>query len=114
MRSWQRDMVRDLNRMANEPCKCENNGDLCDRCDAREQLSRPLIADATVVKTLGQLNAMLKPESQGWTIRRSPAGYYYMTHDEHMPSSGVYVFTCKGTTLGFWRRELAAVIADAR
>lgn len=38
MRSWQRDMIRDLNKTANEPCRCENNGDLCPRCDARDQL----------------------------------------------------------------------------
>ena len=72
------------------------------------------LKEETAVKTLGQLNAMLKPESEGWTIRRSPSGYYYMTHDVHMPSSGIYVYSCKGTTLGFWRRALADVIADAR
>lgn len=72
------------------------------------------LTDNTIVKTLGRLNAMLKPEAQGWSVRRSPAGYYYMTHDTHAPSAGVYVFSCKGTTLGFWRRELAAVIEEAR
>jgi hypothetical protein len=72
------------------------------------------LSDDTNIKTLGQLNAMLKPESQGWTIRRSPAGYYYMTHDEHAPSSGIYVFSCKGTTLGYWRTMLADVITEAR
>jgi hypothetical protein len=40
MRSWQRDLMRDLNRQANEPCTCKNNGDLCPRCDARDQLNR--------------------------------------------------------------------------
>jgi hypothetical protein len=91
----------------------------CEKCFSAEWLAldapTPVaLPDATVIQTLGQLNAMLKPEAQGWVIRRSPAGYYYMTHEIHAPSDGIYVFSCKGTTLGFWRRELAAVIEGAR
>lgn len=62
--------------------------------------------DATPIKTLKQLNALLAPEAKLWSLRRSPAGYYYFTHPEHAPSGGIYVFSCKGTTLGYWRREL--------
>jgi len=40
MRSWQREHVAHLNRVANDPCTCENNGDLCPRCDARDELKR--------------------------------------------------------------------------
>ena len=40
MRGWQRDYNAQLNRVANDPCTCENNGDLCPRCDARDQLTR--------------------------------------------------------------------------
>lgn len=49
MRRWQREMILDLNRKANQPCTCENNGDLCDRCDARDQLSKPLVAGGTII-----------------------------------------------------------------
>ena len=42
MRKWQRDIVRDLNRQAmqaNQECECTNNGDYCDRCNARLELA---------------------------------------------------------------------------
>lgn len=78
----------------------------------REKRERP--ADETVVKTLGQLNAMLTPEAQGWKLLRNVRGgsYYYFVHPHYQPSAGIYVYSCKGTTLGFWRRELATVLAD--
>lgn len=39
MRGWQKELNRELNREANEPCTCTNNGDYCKRCDARLQLA---------------------------------------------------------------------------
>ena len=87
------------------------------------RVERPTpVADSTVIQTLGQLNALLKPESQGWTVRRSllagllfpNLGHYYMVHDTHAPSAGIYVYSCKGTTLGFWRRKLRNVISASK
>jgi hypothetical protein len=71
--------------------------------------------DETIIESLRQLNALLKPESQGWTVVRNVRGgsYYYMIHDTYQPSAGIYVYSCKGTTLGFWRRELKTVIENA-
>jgi hypothetical protein len=40
MSQWRREIVNDLNRKANEPCTCENNGDYCPRCDARAELTK--------------------------------------------------------------------------
>jgi hypothetical protein len=68
------------------------------------------VNDATPITTLKQLNQLLSPDAQGWTLRRSTAGYYYFTHPEQAPSSGVYVHSCQGTTLGFWRRELREML----
>ena len=45
-----------------------------------------------------------------WCLQRDPSGYYYFTHPEHAPSTGVYVFTWRGTQYGFWRRELNAYL----
>ena len=50
MRKWQKDLMRDLRRLAAQPCAatvfprsepgCENNGDLCASCDARNELDK--------------------------------------------------------------------------
>jgi hypothetical protein len=76
-----------------------------------------LIADAdfcsTEVKDLRHLNKMLEPVSLGWTLRRSPAAYYYWTHDSRVDNGhSVCVYTCKGTTLGFWLPVLQEVIQE--
>ena len=50
MRKWQKDLMRDLRRLAAQPCAatvfprsepgCENNGNLCASCDARNELDK--------------------------------------------------------------------------
>jgi hypothetical protein len=62
--------------------------------------------DATPIRDLRQLNRLLASEAKQWTLVRSPAGYYYFVHPAHAPSAGIYVFSCRGTTLGYWRHEL--------
>jgi hypothetical protein len=69
-----------------------------------------MMPDQTLIKTLGQLNRLLSPEARGWTLVRSRAGYYYFVHPEHAPSEGVYVFSCRDTSLGYWRRELREML----
>jgi len=39
MRNFQREIIRDLNKQANQPCTCANNGDYCARCNARLDLA---------------------------------------------------------------------------
>jgi hypothetical protein len=34
--SWRRQQLLDDYRDAQKPCECENNGDLCNPCEARE------------------------------------------------------------------------------
>jgi hypothetical protein len=50
MRRWQKDLMRDLRKLAAQPCAanvfprekpgCENNGGICASCDAREELDK--------------------------------------------------------------------------
>jgi hypothetical protein len=79
----------------------------CARLGCRPPAALP---DATPIKTLGQLNRLLREESQGWTLVRAREGYYYFVHPEHSPSEGVYVFSCRDTSLGYWRRELREML----
>jgi hypothetical protein len=72
--------------------------------------TRQPLTDATVVKSLGQLNQWLAPDAEGWTLVRSGKGYYYFVHPEHAPSEGVYVYSCRDTSLGYWRRELREML----
>jgi hypothetical protein len=61
--------------------------------------------DDQQVKSYRDLNKYLQSFTS-WSVQRDPKGYYYFTHAIHAPSSGVYVYTWRGTTYGFWRREL--------
>lgn len=68
--------------------------------------------DDTHVSSLKALNAYLASFT-GWQAVRDPKGYYYFTHAVHAPSSGVYVYTWRETTYGFWRRELTDYCKNA-
>jgi hypothetical protein len=67
--------------------------------------------DDQQVKSYRDLNKYLQSFTS-WSVQRDPSGYYYFTHAIYAPSTGVYVYTWRGSTYGFWRRELNAYIAQ--
>lgn len=75
-----------------------------------EDTGRP--ADDAPAPSLKAVNADIA--HTGWTLRRSPAGYYYFTHETMQPTSGVYTYRVPGTTYGYWRAALAEKIEELR
>jgi hypothetical protein len=66
----------------------------------------------TAIRSLAQLRKIFEPLNVN--VYRSPSGYYYFTSEEFAPSSGVYTYSVKDTSLGYWLSYLLDYLTDAQ
>jgi hypothetical protein len=66
------------------------------------------------IESLGELKRFIAAlGDKQWKVVRAREGYYYFVHPEHMPTTGVYTYSWKGTTYEFWQASFDELTREA-
>ena len=67
-RTWQRELEAQMYRDSQQPCRCENNGDLCVSCEALDYMQTPRKPVAVICVWLNVANDIRNNQLYSTTV----------------------------------------------